>query len=57
VGFIPSLSYIPRSMECDSRASFLALAFVSPCLDHKPKARVATQKNYTFKGYLLKYFK
>jgi hypothetical protein len=29
-------------MKCDSWASFFALTFVSPCLGHKPKAKVAT---------------
>ncbi len=32
----------PRSMRCDSRASFLARTLANPCLGHKPKARVAT---------------
>jgi hypothetical protein len=30
-------------MRCDFRASLLACTLASPCLDHKPKARVATQ--------------
>jgi hypothetical protein len=29
-------------MKCDSRASLLAHTFASPCLGHKPKARVVT---------------
>jgi hypothetical protein len=29
-------------MKCDTRASFLALTFASPCLGHEPKDRVAT---------------
>jgi len=28
-------------MKCDSRASFLAHTFTSPCLGHEPKAKVA----------------
>ncbi len=32
----------PRSMWCDSRVSFLARNLATPCLGHKPKARVAT---------------
>jgi hypothetical protein len=39
-----TLSYIHASMKCDSHASFLARTFVNTCLDHKPKARVVTQK-------------
>jgi hypothetical protein len=34
-------------MKCDSRASLLARTFASPCLGHKPKARVVTQKKLT----------
>jgi hypothetical protein len=37
-----TLSYTPESMKCDSRASFLARTFASPCLGRKPKARVVT---------------
>ncbi len=40
--FIPSLSYTPENMRCDTRASFLAHTLTSPCLGHKPKARVVT---------------
>jgi hypothetical protein len=29
-------------MKCDSRASFLARTFASPCLGHKSKAKVVT---------------
>jgi hypothetical protein len=29
-------------MKCDSQASLLARTFVSPCFDHKPKAKVVT---------------
>jgi hypothetical protein len=29
-------------MKCDSRASFFACSFASPCLGRKPKARVVT---------------
>jgi len=39
----PTLSYTPRSVKCDSRASFLAHTFVSPCLGYEPKAKTATQ--------------
>ncbi len=42
--FIPSLSYIPRSMKCDSWASLLARTFASFCLNHEPKARVAIKQ-------------
>jgi hypothetical protein len=35
------LSYTLENMKCDSRASFLARTFASPCLGHKPKVRVA----------------
>jgi hypothetical protein len=35
-------SHILRSMKCDSWASLLACTFASPCLGHKPKARVVT---------------
>jgi hypothetical protein len=39
VGYIPSHSPItPKSMKCDSRA----YTFVSLCLGHEPKAKVAT---------------
>jgi hypothetical protein len=31
----------PKRMKCDSQASLLAYTFVSPCLGHEPKARVA----------------
>jgi hypothetical protein len=40
--FIPSLSYTPKSMKCDSWASVLASTFVGPCFDRKPKDKVAT---------------
>jgi hypothetical protein len=32
----------PWSMRCDFRASFLARNLVSPCLNHKPNAKVTT---------------
>jgi len=35
-----TFSYIPKSMKCDSWASFLAHTFVSPCLGHEPKAKI-----------------
>jgi hypothetical protein len=40
--FIPSLSYIPGNMKCDSWVSFLARTFANPCLGREPKARVVT---------------
>jgi hypothetical protein len=30
-------------MKCDSRASFLAHTFASPCFGHEPKVKVATK--------------
>ncbi len=39
-----TLSYTLRSMRCDSRASLLARTLASPCLSHKPKARVTTHR-------------
>jgi len=39
-----TFSYTPRSMKCDSRASFLAHTFASPCLGREPKARLRTLK-------------
>jgi hypothetical protein len=38
----PTLSHTLGSMECDSRASFLARTFASPCFDCEPKIRVMT---------------
>jgi hypothetical protein len=40
-----TLSYTPGSMKCDSQASLLARTFVSPCLGHEPKVKVATQNH------------
>ncbi len=40
-----TLSYIPRSMKCESLTSLLARTFISPCFGHEPKARVARPKN------------
>ncbi len=37
-----TLSYIPKSMRCDSRASFMACTFASHCIGREPKAKVAT---------------
>jgi hypothetical protein len=37
-----TLSYILRSMKCESWASLLACTFTNPCLGCDPKARVAT---------------
>jgi hypothetical protein len=34
-----TLSYTPKSMKCDSQASFLAHTFASPCVGCEPKAR------------------
>ncbi len=39
-----TLSYIPGSMRCDSRASFLARTLANPYLNHEPKAKVVTSK-------------
>jgi hypothetical protein len=41
--FIPSLSYTPGSMRCDSRASLFARTFANLCFGHEPKAKVVTQ--------------
>jgi len=40
---VHSLTFLctPGSMKCDSRASYLALTFASPCLGCEPKAKVA----------------
>jgi hypothetical protein len=35
-----TLSYTPRNMKCDLRASLLACTFASPCLGRKPKVKV-----------------
>ncbi len=32
----------PESMKCDSRASFLARTYASPCFGREPKVRVTT---------------
>jgi hypothetical protein len=37
-----TFSYTPRSMKCDSHASFLAHTSTIFCLIHEPKAKVAT---------------
>jgi hypothetical protein len=37
-----TFSYTPKSMKCDSRASFLACTFASPCFGRKPKVKVVT---------------
>jgi hypothetical protein len=37
-----TLSYTPKSMRCDSWASFLAHTFASPCFACEPKAKVTT---------------
>jgi hypothetical protein len=37
-----TFSYIPKSMKCDSQASFLARTLVNLYLGREPKARVAT---------------
>jgi hypothetical protein len=37
-----TLSHTPENMKCDSWVSILACTFVSPCLDHEPKVKVAT---------------
>jgi hypothetical protein len=41
-----ALSYTPKNMRCDSRASLLACTLASPCLGHEPKAKVATLKEF-----------
>jgi hypothetical protein len=41
-----TLSYIPRSMRCDSWASFLAHTLANPCFGRKPEARVATNSGF-----------
>jgi len=46
-----TLSHTPESMKCDSWASLLARNFVSPCIGHEPKVRVATFRGI-FKGYI-----
>jgi len=37
-----TLPYIPRSMKCDSWASYMARTFASPHLDREPKVTVTT---------------
>jgi hypothetical protein len=41
-----TLSYIPGSMRCDSRASFLARTLASPCLGREPKAKFTTTRMF-----------
>jgi hypothetical protein len=41
-----TLSYIPKNIKYDSRASLLARTFASPCLGREPKAKVATIKSF-----------
>jgi len=41
-----TLSHIPGSIKCDSRASLLACTFASPCLSREPKAKVVTHTNF-----------
>lgn len=41
-GFIPSFSYTPESIKCDSWVSFSAHTFASPCFGREPNVRVAT---------------
>jgi hypothetical protein len=38
----PHILLHSQEMKCDSRASFFACTFASPCLGHEPKARVVT---------------
>ncbi len=40
-----TFSYIPRSIRCDSHASFLARTLASCCLGHEPKVKVVTFMN------------
>ncbi len=42
-----TFSYTPKNMRCDSRASLLARTPISPCLGHKPKAKVVTMLAYS----------
>jgi hypothetical protein len=45
-------------MKCDFQVSYLTCTFASPCLGHKPKARVATFEVYnkkTIKHFVLKW--
>jgi hypothetical protein len=42
-----TLSYILKNMKGDSRVSLLAHTFVTPCLGHEPKVRVATHNFFT----------
>jgi hypothetical protein len=37
-----TFSHTPKSMRCDSHASFLAHTFPNPCLGRKPKVKVTT---------------
>jgi len=48
-----TFSHIFGSMKCDSHASLLAHTFANPCLDHEPKAKVAT---FSFLNNCKKYF-
>jgi hypothetical protein len=41
-----TFSYTPKSMRYDFHAFVLAFTLASPCLGHKPKARVATIFNF-----------
>jgi len=43
-----TLSCTLESMKCNSWASFLARAFVSPCIGRKPKAKVTTKWTSNF---------
>jgi hypothetical protein len=38
-----TLSYTPKSMRCDSRASLLAYSLASLYFDREPKAKAVTQ--------------
>jgi hypothetical protein len=38
-------------MKCDSQASFLARTLASPCLGHKPQAKIATKGVATLKVF------
>ncbi len=44
-----TLSYTLGSMKCDSRASFLACTFVSPCFGYEPKVKVVTWHHHKSK--------
>jgi len=52
-----TLSYIPKSMKCDSRVSPLARTFASPCFGRKPKVKVGTNVNFIDHEYARRFVK